>query len=53
MSIHGSRGQVIQWTMEEKKDWKTWLLPLLTEDMREALLPLDLSEVKEIRLRLG
>lgn len=39
--------------MEEKKDWKTWLLPLLTEDMREALLPLDLSEVKEIRLRLG
>lgn len=34
-------------------NWKTWLLPLLTEDMRQALGPLDLSGVTEIRLRLG
>ena len=39
--------------MEEKTDWKTWLLPLLTEDMRLALDPLSLKEVTEIRLRLG
>lgn len=39
--------------MEEKKDWKTWLLPLLTEDMRQALTPLALGDVTEIRLRLG
>ena len=39
--------------MEEKKDWKTWLLPLLTEDMRQALMPVDLPDVTEIRLRLG
>ena len=39
--------------MEEKKDWKTWLLPLLTEDMRQALMPLDLPDVTEIRLRAG
>ncbi len=34
-------------------NWKTWLLPLLTEDMRRALTPLSLSGVTEIRLRLG
>lgn len=34
-------------------DWKTWLLPLLTEDMRQALAPLSLPGVTEIRLRLG
>ena len=34
-------------------NWKTWLLPLLTEDMRQALAPLDLPDVTEIRLRLG
>ena len=39
--------------MEERMDWKTWLLPLLTEDMRRALTPLDLPDVTEIRLRLG
>ena len=39
--------------MEERMDWKTWLLPLLTEDMRQALTPLDLPDVTEIRLRLG
>ena len=39
--------------MEEKTDWKTWLLPLLTEDMRHALAPLKLADVTEIRLRLG
>ena len=39
--------------MEEKTDWKTWLLPLLTEDMRLALAPLVLPDVTEIRLRLG
>ncbi len=39
--------------MEEKMDWKTWLLPLLTADMQQALAPLELSGVTEIRLRLG
>ncbi len=39
--------------MDEGKNWKTWLLPLLTEDMRQALAPLDLEGVTEIRLRLG
>ena len=39
--------------MEEKMDWKTWLLPLLTEDMRQALAPLELPGVTELRLRLG
>lgn len=39
--------------MEEGMDWKTWLLPLLTEDMRQALRPLALPDVTEIRLRLG
>ena len=34
-------------------DWKTWLLPLLTEDMRQALTPLALPGVTEIRLRLN
>ena len=34
-------------------NWKTWLLPLLTEDMRQALAPLSLPGVTEIRLRLG
>ena len=34
-------------------NWKTWLLPLLTEDMRQALRPLDISGVTELRLRLG
>ena len=34
-------------------NWKTWLLPLLTEDMRRALTPLALPDVTEIRLRLG
>lgn len=34
-------------------DWKTWLLPLLTEDMRQALAPLFLPDVQEIRLRLN
>jgi len=34
-------------------NWKQSLLPLLTEDMRQALSPLDLSTVTEIRLRLG
>lgn len=34
-------------------NWKNWLLPLLTEDMRQALRPLDLPGVTEIRLRLG
>lgn len=53
MPIHGAYGQVIQWTMEERTDWKTWLLPLLTEDMRQALTPLALPDVQEIRLRLG
>ncbi len=53
MYTHLYRGQVIEWTMEERSDWKTWLLPLLTEDMRQALTPLDLNGVTEIRLRLG
>ena len=39
--------------MEERMDWKTWLLPLLTEDMRRALTPLSLLDLTEIRLRLG
>ena len=39
--------------MEERTDWKTWLLPLLTEDMRQALAPLSVPDVTEIRLRLG
>ena len=39
--------------MEERMDWKTWLLPLLTEDMRQALAPLELPRVTELRLRLG
>ena len=39
--------------MEERMDWKTWLLPLLTEDMRQALSPLELPGVTELRLRLG
>ena len=39
--------------MEERMDWKTWLLPLLTEDMRQALAPLELPGVTELRLRLG
>lgn len=39
--------------MDEDMNWKTWLLPLLTEDMRQALLPLNLPGVTEIRLRLG
>ena len=39
--------------MDEGTNWKTWLLPLLTEDMRQALAPLDLSGATEIRLRLG
>ncbi len=39
--------------MEEKTDWKTWLLPLLTEDMRQALAPLSLPDATELRLRLG
>ena len=39
--------------MDESMNWKTWLLPLLTEDMRQALAPLSLPEVTEIRLRLG
>ena len=34
-------------------NWETWLLPLLTEDMRRALTPLALPDVTEIRLRLG
>ena len=53
MHAHGRGGQVIEWTMEERMDWKTWLLPLLTEDMRQALTPLALPDVQEIRLRLG
>ena len=53
MHTHGPGGQVIQWTMEERTDWKSWLLPLLTEDMRQALTPLVLPDVQEIRLRLG
>ena len=53
MPVHGGSGQVIQWTMEDTLDWKTWLLPLLTEDMRQALTPLVLPDVQEIRLRLG
>ena len=36
MPIHGAGGQVIQWTMEERTDWKTWLLPLLTEDEHDV-----------------
>ena len=39
--------------MKARTDWKTWLLPLLTEDMRQALMPLELPCVTEIRLRLG
>jgi stage III sporulation protein AA len=39
--------------MDENMNWKQSLLPLLSEDMRQALTPLDLSEVTEIRLRLG
>ena len=39
--------------MEERMDWKTWLLPLLTEDMRQALAPLELPGITELRLRLG
>ena len=39
--------------MDTRSDWKTWLLPLLTEDMRQALTPLALPGVTEIRLRLG
>ncbi len=50
---HGVCAGVIQWTMEDKTDLKTWLLPLLTEDMRHALAPLKLDGVTEIRLRLG
>ena len=53
MHAHGRGGQVIEWTMEERMDWKTWLLPLLTEDMRQALAPLELPGVTELRLRLG
>ena len=53
MPAHGAGGQVIQSTMDENMNWKTWLLPLLTEDMRQALAPLDLPDVTEIRLRLG
>ena len=39
--------------MDENMNWKQSLLSLLSEDMRQALTPLDLSEVTEIRLRLG
>ena len=39
--------------MDEGTNWKTWLLPLLTEDMRQALAPLELPGVTELRLRLG
>lgn len=39
--------------MDEDMNWKTWLLPLLTEDMRQALTPLALAGITEIRLRLG
>ena len=39
--------------MDENMNWKHSLLPLLTEDMRQALPPLELSKVTEIRLRLG
>ena len=53
MPAHGPGGQVIQSTMDENMNWKTWLLPLLTEDMRQALAPLSLPDVTEIRLRLG
>ena len=53
MYTHVHHGRHIQWTMDEGMNWKTWLLPLLTEDMRRALAPLDISGVTEIRLRLG
>ena len=39
--------------MDEGTNWKTWLLPLLTEDMRQALAPLPLPDATELRLRLG
>ena len=53
MHAHVHQSRHIQWTMDEGTNWKTWLLPLLTEDMRQALAPLDLKGVTEIRLRLG
>ena len=53
MHAHVHQSRHIQWTMDEGTNWKTWLLPLLTEDMRQALAPLDLSGATEIRLRLG
>ena len=33
-------------------NWKQWLLPLLSEDMRRALQPLKEEQIMEIRLRL-
>ena len=52
MPAHGRGPALIQSTMDENMNWKQWLLPLLSEDMRRALQPLKEEQIMEIRLRL-